>query len=255
MTRTCAIIKPAIVKLARKHAGKLVFKFWGYLPKDLEGIPGVQLVRGSQPDLRLHARDLVNCRIDLALAPLLDHPFNHAKSDLKWLEYSICQIPGIYSPISPYTASVTHGKTGWIVDNDPEQWFEAIEKFMSDDNLRRSIATQAYDEVRRTRCVDTGSEKWDALYRSFVRQADARPRRSSPKNHWSGRKQPSCRRAHPAVRNPRCFSNKGHNERRHQFRRRGHGSLRFEGKLPVRKLSEKQRQALSNRVERHAAEH
>jgi GT2 family glycosyltransferase len=163
-----AIIKPAIVKLARKHAGKVVFKFWGYLPKDLEGIPGVQLVRGSQPDLRLHARDLVNCRIDLALAPLLDHPFNHAKSDLKWLEYSICQIPGIYSPISPYTSSVTHGKTGWIADNDPAQWFEAMERFMSDDTLRRSIATQAYDEVRRTRCVENGSEKWDALYRLFV---------------------------------------------------------------------------------------
>ncbi|HWD93766.1 MAG TPA: glycosyltransferase [Verrucomicrobiae bacterium] len=170
-----AIIKPAIVKLARKHAGRLVFKFWGYLPKDLEGIPGVELVRGSQPDLRLHARDLVNCRIDLALAPLLDHPFNHAKSDLKWLEYSICQIPGIYSTISPYTASVTHGKTGWLVDNDPAVWQEAIERFMSDDNLRRSIATQAYEEVRRTRCVDTGSEKWDALYRSFV-AGGTRPR-------------------------------------------------------------------------------
>ncbi len=170
-----AIIKPAIVKLARKYAGKVIFKFWGYLPKDLEGIPGVQLVRGSQPDLRLHARDLVNCRIDLALAPLLDHPFNHAKSDLKWLEYSICQIPGIYSTISPYTASVTHGKTGWLVDNDPAVWCDAIERFISDDNLRRSIATQAYDEVRRTRCVDTGSEKWDALYRSFV-AGGSRPR-------------------------------------------------------------------------------
>jgi GT2 family glycosyltransferase/tetratricopeptide (TPR) repeat protein len=170
-----AIIKPAIVKLARKHAGKVVFKFWGYLPKDLEGIPGVELVRGSQPDLRLHARDLVNCRIDLALAPLLDHPFNHAKSDLKWLEYSICQIPGIYSTISPYTASVTHGKTGWLVDNDPAVWFDAIERFMSDDTLRRSIAMQAYDEVHRTRCVDHGAEKWDALYRSFV-AGGARPR-------------------------------------------------------------------------------
>jgi len=170
-----AIIKPAIVQLARKHAGRVVFKFWGYLPKDLEGIPGVQLVRGSQPDLRLHARDLVNCRIDLALAPLLDHPFNHAKSDLKWLEYSICQIPGIYSTISPYTASVTHGKTGWLVDNNPAAWFEAMERFMTDNDLRRSIATQAYDEVRRTRCVDVGSEKWDALYRSFV-AGGSRPR-------------------------------------------------------------------------------
>ena len=200
-----AIIKPAIVKLARKHAGRIVFKFWGYLPKDLEGIPGVQLVRGSQPDLRLHARDLVNCRIDLALAPLLDHPFNHAKSDLKWLEYSICQIPGIYSTISPYTASVTHGKTGWLLDNDPNAWYEAIERFMTDDNLRRSIATQAYDEVRRTRCVDTGSEKWDALYRAFV-AGGPRPRQIAEESLESKAHRAA---AHIMLFQSEVFSNKG----------------------------------------------
>ncbi len=162
-----AIIKPAIVELARKYRDRLIFKFWGYLPKDLEGIPGVQLVRGSQPDLRLHARDVVNSRIDLALAPLMDHPFNHAKSDLKWLEYSICYIPAIYSTLSPYTASVKHGETGWLADNRPELWVEAIESLMRDDDLRRKIAVQAHNEVRHTRCVQTGAELWDALYRSF----------------------------------------------------------------------------------------
>lgn len=162
-----AIIKPAIAQLATKYHGKLIFKFWGYLPDDLKGIPGVHLVRGSQPDLRLHARDVVNSRIDLALAPLLDHPFNHAKSDLKWLEYSICYIPAIYSTISPYTRSVEHGRTGWLVDNKPELWFEAIERFMHDHQLRRSIAIQAHDKVLQKRSVHVGAEQWDALYRSF----------------------------------------------------------------------------------------
>lgn len=162
-----AIIKPAITALAAKYRGKVVFKFWGYLPEDLKGIPGVQLIRGSQPDLRLHARDVVNSRIDLALAPLLDHPFNHAKSDLKWLEYSICYIPAIYSTISPYTGSIEHGRTGWLVDNKPELWVEAIERFMHDHDLRRSIAIQAHDEVLQKRSVTVGAEQWDALYRSF----------------------------------------------------------------------------------------
>ncbi|HEV2454238.1 MAG TPA: glycosyltransferase [Verrucomicrobiae bacterium] len=162
-----AIIKPAIVELAAKYRGKLVFKFWGYLPDDLKGIPGVQLMRGSQPDLRLHARDVIDSRIDLALAPLLDHPFNHAKSDLKWLEYSICYIPAIYSRISPYTGSIEHGRTGWLLDNNPKLWVEAIERFMHDHELRRSIAIQAHDEVLQKRSVGAGAEQWDALYRSF----------------------------------------------------------------------------------------
>jgi glycosyltransferase involved in cell wall biosynthesis len=162
-----AIVKPAIVRLAQKYAGSLVFKFWGYLPEELRDIPGVILVRGPQGDLERHARDVAGSRIDLALGPLVDHPFNHAKSDLKWLEYSACYIPGIYSTISPYTASVEHGRTGWLVENRPELWIEAIERFMRDDEIRRSVAMQAHDEVVQKRNAQAGAEQWEALYRSF----------------------------------------------------------------------------------------
>ena len=162
-----AIVKPAIVELARKYPGKIVFKFWGYLPENFKGIPGVELISGWQPDLRLFARDVINSRIDLALAPLVDHPFNRAKSDIKWLDYSICYIPGIYSTISPYTASVEHGRTGWLAENKAEQWVEAIERFMHDHKLWRSIAVQAHDEVLQKRNISVGAEQWDALYRSF----------------------------------------------------------------------------------------
>jgi GT2 family glycosyltransferase/glycosyltransferase involved in cell wall biosynthesis len=162
-----AIIKPAICQIAREYRGKVIFKFWGYLPKELQGLEGVRLVRGSQPDVRLHARDLLKSQIDLAVAPLLDHPFNHAKSDLKWLEYSICHVPGIFSAITPYTQSVVHGKTGWLVDNSTEAWVAALQRFIKDASLRRAIAQEAYQEVRSKHCLDVGAKQWDALYRTF----------------------------------------------------------------------------------------
>ena len=148
-----AIIKPVIVKLTRKYAGRLVFKFWGILPKPLEGLSGVELVRDREPDLRQQAREMIKARIDLAIAPLLDLPYNHAASDIRWLENSICFVPGIYSKVTPYLNSVTHGQTGLLVDNEPEAWVAAIETLMSDHALRRSIAIKAHDEVRQFRCM------------------------------------------------------------------------------------------------------
>ncbi|HEV2453165.1 MAG TPA: hypothetical protein VGY98_02825 [Verrucomicrobiae bacterium] len=162
-----AIISPAIRHLARKYSGKLEFKFWGYLPEDLKDVPGVTFVRGQIGDVTVHARDIVKNRIDLALAPLVDHPFNQAKSDLKWLEYSIGFTPGIYSTVSPYVNSVEHGRTGWLVDNQSGHWVEAIENLMSNNELRRSIAIQAHDEVLRNRTIRTGANRWEAIFRSF----------------------------------------------------------------------------------------
>jgi GT2 family glycosyltransferase/tetratricopeptide (TPR) repeat protein/glycosyltransferase involved in cell wall biosynthesis len=162
-----AILKPAIAKIARKYRGKVVFRFWGYLPDDLKGIEGVELVRGSVPDLRMHAREMAKTRIDLGLAPLVDHPFNHAKSNMKWLDYSICHVPAIFSAITPYSNSVVHGETGWLVENTADAWTDAMDRLISDTALRRKIARRAYEEVRGKHCLQDNALRWDSLYRSL----------------------------------------------------------------------------------------
>ncbi|MBI4880882.1 MAG: glycosyltransferase [Planctomycetes bacterium] len=163
-----AIVKETIQYLARKHRGQVAFHFWGYLPKELAGLEGVRLVRGPQADVVKHARGVRGAHIDLAIAPLADHPFNHSKSDLKWLEYSICGIPGVYSDITPYSGSIVHGQTGLLVENTTAAWVEALELMIGDHELRAAIARSAYETVRANLCLDTGAMRWDDLYRSFV---------------------------------------------------------------------------------------
>ena len=162
-----AILKPAIIKMARKYRGKAVFRFWGYMPDDLKGLDGVELVRGSVPDLRMHAADMVKTSIDLALAPLVYPPYNHCKSNMKWLDYSICHAPAIFSAITPYSNAVEHGKTGWLVEHTSEAWAEAMELLISNAPLRREIAKNAYQEVRAKHCLAENVWRWDALYRSL----------------------------------------------------------------------------------------
>jgi glycosyltransferase involved in cell wall biosynthesis len=163
-----AIVKDAIAYLARKHAGEVEFHFFGYLPKELREIPGVKLMRGSQPNVVKHAAGVRAARIDLAIAPLVDNAFNRSKSDLKWLEYSICGIPAIFSDVAPYREAITPGVDGWIVKNDTASWVGAIERLLRDDEARLALAKNAFDTVRGKYCIDVAAERWDALYRSFV---------------------------------------------------------------------------------------
>jgi len=163
-----AIVEEAITYLMRKHRGELEFHFFGYLPESLQGRDGIYLVRGPVGDVGKHARGVRGATIHLAIAPLTDHPFNQCKSDLKWLEYSISCIPGIYSNVTPYAGSIQSGINGLLVENNTAAWVEAIERLIADRELREKIARNAYDTVRATLCVDVAATRYDDLYRSFV---------------------------------------------------------------------------------------
>lgn len=163
-----AIVRDAIAFLARRYAGQVEFHFFGYLPEELADVPGVRLMRGPVADVVQHAKSVRAARIDIAIAPLVDHPFNHAKSDLKWLEYSICGIPGVYSRVSPYSNSITQHVDGIVVDNDTASWVAGLECLIEDEDLRRTMARRAFDTVRGNLCLDVTANQWDDLYRAFV---------------------------------------------------------------------------------------
>ncbi len=95
---------------------------------------------------------------DLALAPLCDTPLNHARSDLKFLEYSALGLPGIYSRSAAY-ASVTPEVTGMVVDNDPDAWCEAIVELASDPARRARMAESALVEVTGRRLLAHGADR------------------------------------------------------------------------------------------------
>jgi glycosyltransferase involved in cell wall biosynthesis len=163
-----AIVRDALSYLGRKYAGKVEFAFFGYFPAEFEGIEGAYLARGGIADVVKHAKGVREAQIDIAIAPLTDHPFNRSKSDLKWLEYSICSIPGVYSRVAPYENSIVHGFTGWLVDNTTASWVDALERLIENDRLRDSIARNAFEEVRGNYCLDVAASAWDDLYRAFT---------------------------------------------------------------------------------------
>jgi glycosyltransferase involved in cell wall biosynthesis len=97
---------------------------------------------------------------DIAVAPLVDSPFNRCKSDLKFLEYAACGLPVVLSRVTPYSLTVRHGEDGLLTDNDDESWFRALESLALQPELRARLGAaarrRAETEFMASSCVFDG---------------------------------------------------------------------------------------------------
>lgn len=81
---------------------------------------------------------------DIGIAPLIEHEFNKAKSQCKYLEYGINKIPGVYSDW--FYTDVIHGKTGYLAKSTDE-FYNYLEKLVLDKDLRKQMSEDAYQDV------------------------------------------------------------------------------------------------------------
>ena len=65
--------------------------------------------------VRRYPARLARMNLDIAVAPLVDHPFNRAKSALKLLEYGALALPVVATDIEPY-----RGAPVSLVGDDPD---------------------------------------------------------------------------------------------------------------------------------------
>lgn len=74
-----------------------------------------------------YPRRLASLNLDVAVAPLEQHPFNVAKSNLRLLEYGVLGWPVVCSDIEPYRGAPVHR-----VSDDPAAWIGAIRERVYD---------------------------------------------------------------------------------------------------------------------------
>ncbi len=104
---------------------------------------------------RIEWRDLVPverlpdelARFDINLAPLEpDNLFTAAKSELKYFEAALVDVPTIASPTGPFTRAIEHGVTGFLAA-DEAAWHTTLIALVDDPALRRRIARAAYHDA------------------------------------------------------------------------------------------------------------
>ena len=101
-----------------------------------------------------------NIRWDIAISPLRETHFTRCKSDIKFLDYAAIGAAGIFSQTLAYSSTVHHREDGWIAENRPQAWEEALETLIQDNALRLKIARNASHYLYSERILAQRATDW-----------------------------------------------------------------------------------------------
>lgn len=93
--------------------------------------------------------------MDVGVIPLSDKPFNHAKSDIKGLEYAASGIPFIASPSPSYTTLHKEFDGHFLLAKRPRDWIKGYKHYFLDDN--RFEDSQALLDLVKQRDIQYGA--------------------------------------------------------------------------------------------------
>jgi hypothetical protein len=105
------------------------------------------------------------------IAPLADNAFNRGKSDIKFLDYALFGVPGIYAD-TPVYAAVQDGETG--LKAAPGQFGIALARMLGDAGLRQRIRSRARDWVLEDRVLSRRAPELLAILESVLDGAACR---------------------------------------------------------------------------------
>jgi glycosyltransferase involved in cell wall biosynthesis len=161
------MILPVLQRVAKEYPERVMFQLIGGVEHAstwtaLKDLP-LRIVRPhpSETEYPLFMAWLTSqIHWDIALAPLSDTPFNACKSDIKFLDYCALGAAGIYSRVPAYANSVQDQETGWLVDNDPSRWYEALVRLIETSTLRRRLAERAQRYLYSERVLAKRAADW-----------------------------------------------------------------------------------------------
>lgn len=85
---------------------------------------------------------------DINIAPLEEGVFADCKSEIKWLEAAMLKIPSVVTGTQTYCEVLKDGVDALIV-HTPQDWFNNLDRLVSNPELRHSIAQNAYAKAQR----------------------------------------------------------------------------------------------------------
>jgi hypothetical protein len=116
------------------------------------------------PNYEKFIRSFYQGGFDIGLAPLIDDVFYNSKTNNKYREYGGCRVAGIYSDVSVYGSCITDGKNGLLVkENSEAEWFNAIERLICDENLRKLIVENALLDIKEHYSFSDSVNTWAGL--------------------------------------------------------------------------------------------
>ena len=142
----------------------LLFRHVGHDPQGLSfaavtGIPSKRLQVAPILPVTRYAEAFT---FDIGIVPLNDIPFNHAKSNIKGLEYAAAGIPFVASDMPEYRR--LHDDGIGLLATTPEEWEQQLEWMLDYDNRKYAAAVQA--KRLEEWSIHARAAEWNTVYPS-----------------------------------------------------------------------------------------
>lgn len=165
-------VKFVLFSLPPKDHDKIVrqlyseeYKFWESMP--IEWQPFV--------DMQNYYETLNNLRLDLMIIPRADTYFTRCKSNLKFLEASMFEIPVIAQSFetkdSPYELNPEDAEH-MLLARTPAQFIEAIELMIKMPEARHKLSKKAHDYVIENYSIEKNAHRWEEAYQTMYDAKD-----------------------------------------------------------------------------------
>lgn len=148
-----------IVRILDTYQDRVTLTICGCQPRELAARRGVELIP-LLPDYDKFLNDFNSQGFDIGLAPLPNTIFHRSKNNTKFRDYGACRVAGVYSNIDIYSSCIEDGRTGILVENTPDSWFNGIARLIEDEALTASIKEQAYQHVYQNYRQELVEEEW-----------------------------------------------------------------------------------------------
>ena len=128
------------------------YKFWDSI--EYEQTPWVEM--------KDYFNTLNDLRLDLMLIPRKDNYFNRCKSNVKFLESAMCEVPVIASSFKNGPYEELDGQNGIKVK--PNEWKVMVEMLIERPELRRQIGKNAKEYVLKNYSIKNNAHLWQEAY-------------------------------------------------------------------------------------------
>ena len=120
-------------------------------------------------------------QIDVNLAPLdLTRPFNHAKSEIKFLEAGTVRVPTIAAASAGFREALSVDPAAGLLAASTDDWFRLLKRMVTDASARSEAGERAHAFVHRFAVVETHRDAIAAIFTEFAALPRTRPATPKP---------------------------------------------------------------------------
>lgn len=150
-------LKDILCELKKNHKKNIEIYFFGVKPSFIDEVSGTYIPYFS--NYEKYCEKMKELTLDIGLAPLEKSEFASCKYFNKYIEYSTFGICGIYSKEEPYTFAIKDKVNGLLVDNDKDEWIQALNLLIEDETLLKTIVENAQRELKENYSVESIADK------------------------------------------------------------------------------------------------